>query len=101
MEKPKPPADEEKRLAALRRLAVLDTAPEERFDRLARLAQNLLGVPTAMVGLVDAGRVWFKSREGLDLKETPRDVSFCGHAILGAEPFVVADASKDPRFADN
>ncbi|MCR4294236.1 MAG: PAS domain S-box protein, partial [Elusimicrobia bacterium] len=80
---------------------MLDTAPEERFDRLARLAQNLLGVPTALVSLVDAGRVWFKSRQGLDLRETPRDVSFCGHAILGAEPFVVADASKDPRFADN
>lgn len=101
MEKPKPPADEEKRLAALRRLAVLDTAREERFDRLARLAQTLLGVPAAMISLVDEGRVWFKSREGFDLKEIPRDVSFCGHAILGAEPFIVADASKDPRFCDN
>lgn len=101
MEKPKPPADEDKRLAALRRLAVLDTAPEERFDRLARLAQTLLGVPAAVVSLVDDGRVWFKSREGLDMKQTPRDVSFCGHAILGKEPFIVPDASKDPRFSDN
>jgi len=101
MEKPKKPADEAQRLEALRRLKVLDTPPEERFDRLTRLAQSLLGVPTALVSLVDADRQWFKSRQGLDAKETPRDVSFCAHAILGAEPFVVPDATKDPRFADN
>ncbi|MBI2790309.1 MAG: PAS domain S-box protein [Elusimicrobia bacterium] len=101
MEKPKKPADEAQRLEALRRLKVLDTPPEERFDRLTRLAQNLLGVPSAMVSLVDDERQWFKSRQGLDAKEAPRDVSFCGHAILGKEPFVVADATKDPRFAGN
>lgn len=101
MEKPKRPADEAKRLEALRRLKILDTAPEERFERLARLAQNLLGVPTALISLSDAERQWFKSRPGFDLKEIPRDVSFCGHAILGTEPFIVLDALKDPRFADN
>ncbi|MDD5303151.1 MAG: response regulator [Elusimicrobia bacterium] len=101
MEKPKNPPDEAKRLEALRRLKILDTAPEERFDRLTRLAQNLLGVPTALVSLIDAERQWFKSRQGLDATETARDISFCGHAILGTEPFIIPDASKDPRFADN
>ncbi len=101
MEKPKRPVDEAQRLEALARLKILDTAPEERFDRLARLAQNLLGVPTALVSLSDAERQWFKSRQGFDLKEMPRNLSFCGHAILGKEPFVVLDALKDPRFADN
>ncbi|MBI2385155.1 MAG: PAS domain S-box protein [Elusimicrobia bacterium] len=101
MEKPKKPADEARRLEALRGLKILDTAPEERFDRLTRLAQSLLGAPTAFVSLVDAERVWFKSRQGLDARETPRDLSFCGHALLGPEPFVVLDAAKDPRFADN
>jgi len=101
MEKPKKPADEARRLEALRGLGILDTAPEERFDRLTRLAQSLLGAPTAFVSLVDAERAWFKSRQGLDLKETARDLSFCGHAVLGTEPFIVLDAEKDPRFADN
>lgn len=101
MEKPKAPADEAQRLDALRRLKILDTAPEERFDRLTRLAQSLLGVPIALVSLVDADRQWFKSRQGLDAAQTPRDISFCGHAILGREPFIIPDASKDPRFADN
>jgi PAS domain S-box-containing protein len=101
MEKPKKPADEARRLEALRGLNILDTAPEERFDRLTRLAQSLLGSPTAFVSLVDAERVWFKSRQGLDLKETSRDLSYCGHAVLGSEPFIVLDAAKDPRFADN
>jgi len=101
MEKPKIPLDEAKRLEALRRLKILDTSPEERFDRLTRLAQNLLGVPIALVSLVDAERQWFKSRQGLDASETPRDISFCGHAILGRDPFVISDATKDPRFADN
>lgn len=101
MEKPKKPADEARRLEALRGLKILDTPPEERFDRLTRLAQSLLGAPTAFVSLVDAERAWFKSRQGLDLKETARDLSFCGHAVLGSEPFIVLDAAKDPRFADN
>jgi diguanylate cyclase (GGDEF)-like protein len=101
MEAPAIPADEKKRLDTLRGLGILDTAAEERFDRVTRLAQRLLGVPIALVSLVDADRQWFKSRVGLEATETPRDVSFCGHAILRDEPFVIEDATADPRFADN
>lgn len=101
MQTPPEPPGEEGRLAALRRLAVVGTAPEERFDRLTRLAQSVLAVPTALVSLVDAERAWFKSRQGLDMKEFPRAASFCAHAILGPDPFIVADASKDARFADS
>ncbi|TBR17281.1 PAS domain S-box protein, partial [bacterium] len=101
MQPPGKPANEAQRLAALRALTILDTSPEERFDRLTRLAQNILGVPIAVVSLVDESRQWFKSIQGLGAKETPREVSFCGHVILGRGLFVVPDATKDPRFADN
>lgn len=89
------------RLAQLRALRVLGTAPEERFDRLTRLARLLVGAPIAVVSLVDADRQWFKSVQGLAVRETSRDVSFCGHAILHEGHFVVPDALSDPRFADN
>lgn len=89
------------RVQALQGLEILDTAPEERFDRLTRIAQHILQVPIALVSLVDTQRQWFKSRQGLDATETPRDISFCGHAILGADVFVVTDTADDPRFADN
>lgn len=95
------PDGDEARVAALRRLGLLDSPPEERFDRITRTAQRLFGVDTALVTLVDADRQWFKSRQGLDVTETPRDVSFCGHAIAGHEIFEVEDPSVDPRFADN
>lgn len=95
------PANEIARLQALRDLNILDTPAEERFDRLTRIAQHILQVPIALVSLIDADRQWFKSRQGLDAQETHRDISFCGHAILGSEVFVVADAAADPRFADN
>ena len=95
------PADEDERLAALRELLLLDTPPEERFDRLARLAAEQLDTPIALLTLVDGQRQWFKSRMGLEATETPREISFCGHAILKNELFVVEDASRDPRFADN
>lgn len=101
MKVPPTPADEAQRLAALRGLALLDTAPEERFDRLTRLARRLFDVPMAIVSLVDADRQWFKSRDGLEAQETPRDVSFCGHAVLGTEVMVVPDATLDDRFHDN
>jgi PAS domain S-box-containing protein len=99
--RPATPANEGERLVDLRRLCILDTAAEERFDRITRLAARVLDVPIALVSLVDADRQWFKSRVGLDATETPRDVSFCGHAILGSEIFVVPDALADERFADN
>lgn len=101
MPKPAVPANEEERLAALHELHLLDTPREERFDRITRLAMDLLGAPVAFVSLVDANRQWFKSCVGLGLSETPRDVSFCGHTILGDEPLVVPDARKDARFSDN
>lgn len=101
MKKPDVPQDEELRLQTLRSLNILDTAPEERFDRVTRLARRVFDVPIALVSLVDKNRQWFKSHEGLDSSETPRDVSFCGHAILGSDVFVIPDAKKDERFADN
>ncbi len=98
---PPKPIDEHARLDDLLASRLLDTAPEERFDRLTRLARNLFGVQTALVSLVDRDRQWFKSRQGLDAMETPRDISFCGHAILQDHPFVIEDARADQRFADN
>lgn len=95
------PDDEDARLNALRGLLLLDTPPEERYDRLARFAAEQLDVPIALLSLVDGQRQWFKSRVGLDATETPRDISFCGHAVLKNELFIVEDASSDPRFADN
>ena len=80
---------------------VLDTSPEERFDRLTRVAKRMFDVPIALVSLVDADRQWFKSCVGLSAAETSRDISFCGHAILGEDTFVISDARADERFADN
>lgn len=101
MKAPEVPDNEEARLKTLNSLDVLDTQPEERFDRLTRMCKRLFGVPIALVSLVDENRQWFKSCVGLSVSETPRDISFCGHAILGSEIFVIPDAAKDERFADN
>jgi signal transduction histidine kinase/CheY-like chemotaxis protein len=101
MKTPPLPANEEQRLAALRALGILDTPPEERFDRITRLARRLFGVPIALISFVDAERQWFKSCQGLGVAETPRDISFCGHAILTDGPLVIPDALLDDRFADN
>lgn len=95
------PEDEEQRLAALRELSILDTEPEERFDRITRLAASLCDVPMAMVSLVDDGRQWFKSRLGLSAQETSREVSFCAHAVRNRAPLIVSDTLLDDRFADN
>ncbi len=95
------PVDELQRLEALERSGLLDGPPEERFDRLTRLARRLFDVPIALVSLVDANRQWFKSCLGLAVTETSRDVSFCGHAILSDGVFIIPDARLDPRFADN
>ncbi|HEU4407862.1 MAG TPA: GAF domain-containing protein [Polyangiaceae bacterium] len=95
------PDDEAKRLEALRAYGILDTAPERAYDDLARLAGAICATPVALVTLVDEGRQWFKARLGLDVVETPRDVSFCAHAILRDGLFVVDDAFDDSRFADN
>ncbi len=101
MQTPPYPANEATRLNTLRSLHILDTKPEERFDRITRIAQRLFGVPISLVSLIAAERQWFKSCQGLDVCETPRDISFCGHAILGDSPFVVPDALLDKRFRDN
>ncbi|MEZ4267012.1 MAG: sensor domain-containing diguanylate cyclase [Myxococcota bacterium] len=101
MQEPEIPHNEAARLRALTAACLLDTAPEERFDRYTRLARRLFDVPIALVSLVDASRQWFKSRDGLDATETPREISFCGHAILGSDVFVIPDARADARFADN
>ena len=95
------PHNEKQRLKALRGLVILDTPPEERFDRISAFAAQEFGVPMAMVSLVDQNRLWRKSNFGLDERESPREVSFCGHALVQAEPLVVLDALADPRFADN
>lgn len=101
MQAPPMPEKETMRLQALYRLRILDTPAEKRFDRLTRLAQQMFGTQIALVSLVDAERQWFKSRQGLNACETGRDVSFCGHSILGDTLFEVEDASQDQRFADN
>ncbi len=101
MNEPAIPHNEKSRLQALQSLDVLDTPAEERFDRLTRLAKRMFDVPIALVSLVDENRQWFKSCIGLPVRETPRDISFCGHAILGNDAFIINDATKDERFSDN
>lgn len=95
------PPNETERLAALARYCVLDTPAEPAFDRLVRLARALFDVPIALISLVDSDRQWFKARSGLDAEQTPRAVSFCGHAVAADELLVVPDAAADPRFSDN
>ena len=94
-------ADEERRLALLRRTRVLDSASEDAFDGLVDSAAGMLDMPIALVSLIDAHRQWFKAVHGLAVRETPRDAAFCAHAIHGAELFEIEDAALDPRFADN
>jgi diguanylate cyclase (GGDEF)-like protein len=93
--------EEPRRIAALHALNILDTEPEERFDRITRLAQRLFGTQMATVSLIDTDRQWFKSRQGMDDPENSRETSFCAHAILTPETTVVPDATQDERFADN
>jgi diguanylate cyclase (GGDEF)-like protein len=101
MIEPPIPIDETCRLQTLHSLRILDTEPEERFDRITRLAKRVFGVPIALVSLVDGHRQWFKSRQGLDARETPREISFCGHAIASGELLVVENTALDLRFRDN
>ncbi|EIK51708.1 signal transduction histidine kinase [Stutzerimonas stutzeri TS44] len=99
---PAPSAPRElSRLAALLRYEILDTPEEDQFDDFTVLAARLCGTPIALISLVDEHRQWFKSRVGLGVSETPREISFCTHTIAGSGIFEVADAQQDPRFADN
>jgi phosphoribosyl 1,2-cyclic phosphodiesterase len=95
------PPDEDARLDALHALNLLDTDAEDRFDHFTAEACESFGVPIALITLVDRDRQWFKSRRGVDLAESPRDQSFCAHAILGSDVMQVPDVLHDPRFADN
>jgi diguanylate cyclase (GGDEF)-like protein len=95
------PADEEQRLRALRRFAVLDTPADPHFDRIVALASEVLAVPIALVSLVDRDRQWFLARHGLEVQETPRTMAFCAHAIAQNALMEVPDALADRRFSSN
>ncbi len=95
------PADEDERMAALHELDILDTDPEAVFDRLTRLASRIIDAPIFLISFLDGERNWFKSTHGIELDESPRDISFCGHAIHSDDIMIVPDASADDRFADN
>jgi len=101
MKQPEIPANESDRLVALDRYKILDTLPEQVYDDLTQLAADICGTPIALISLVDKNRLWFKSRVGIDATETPRDISFCGHAVAESAILNVPDARLDPRFADN
>ena len=96
-----PPPDEETRLQALRRYAILDTEPEQSFDDLTLLASQVCGTPVAVISLLDETRQWFKAKVGTTEDGTPRDIAFCAHGIAQGGVFVVNDARTDQRFADN
>lgn len=85
----------------MKTLQILDTSHEERFDRVTRMAKRMFGVEISLVSLVDEDRQWFKSKQGLEASETPRDISFCGHAINEDGLFIVPNAVEDTRFSDN
>ncbi|MEG3122352.1 GGDEF domain-containing protein [Sphingomonas sp. GB1N7] len=93
--------DDDARVAALRRLDVLDTALEEPFEKIVTLVRTVLAVPMATVTLVDRDRQWFKAKRGIDHTETPRSISFCTHTIAQREPLIIEDARSDPRFANS
>ncbi len=95
------PADEKARVAAIRRYDILDTPPDGAFDRITRLAAKILKTPIAIISIVDHDRIWFKSKVGLDAPEIGRSPGLCASAILQDEPWIVADARKDPRTLAN
>ncbi len=95
------PDNEQGRVAALEKYAILDTEPEQSFDDLTLLASFVCKTPIALISLVDEDRQWFKSRVGMDASETARDIAFCSTAILQSEIFVVPDALKDDRYRNN
>lgn len=101
MQVPSLPKNEQERIQVLRDLLILDTEPEERFDAITAYTRSRFQVEIALVSLVDTDRQWFKSTCGLNARETSRDISFCGHAILNDSVLEIRNALLDPRFADN
>src|SRR6201993_5666278 len=95
------PANETERLATLRGYEILDTEPETAFDDLTLLASQICQTPIALISLVDADRQWFKSKVGVSVSETSRDIAFCASAIMQSDVFIVPDATQDKRFAEN
>ena len=100
--KPAPlPKNENDRLSSLKELEILDTAIEESYDEITKLASEICETPIALVSLLDETRQWFKSHHGLDAESTPRELAFCGHAILEEDIFEIQDSREDDRFHDN
>src|SRR3989344_1945858 len=93
--------NEPRRIASLYALNLLDTKPEERFDRLTSVATKIFHVPISTLTLIDVNREWFKSCQGLSKTEGDRAISFCGHALVEDEMLIVPDTTKDERFYDN
>ena len=101
MHKPAFHPKEEERLNIVKALNILDTKPEERFDKITSMAIDKLRVPISTITILDRKREWFKSYKGIRHTESPRDVSFCGHALLASDIFVIEDTIEDGRFDDN
>jgi GAF domain-containing protein len=95
------PANEDGRVAALQKYAILDSEPEQAFDDLTLLASYICRTPIALISLIDESRQWFKSRVGITISETPRDIAFCSTAILSSEVMIVPDTLKDDRFRNH
>jgi GAF domain-containing protein len=95
------PANEEKRMEALKRYDILDTPPDGSFDRITKLASTIFDVPIAIISLVDTDRIWFKSVHGLSVKQIDREPGLCASAILSSDVYVIGDASNDPRSLTN
>lgn len=98
MQTPKLPKNEIERLDALKKYQILDTASERLFDDITKLTSLICGTPIALISLLDENSQWFKSTVGIDATETPRNISFCGHAILGDDIFEINNTLEDERF---
>ena len=95
------PENEAERIKALNEYRILGTSPEQLYDDITKIAATVCSAPIALMSLVDVDRQWFKSKVGVDIQETPRDWSFCAHAIHSSDPLIIPDATKDSRFVDN